>query len=130
MSKPETEENKSSMSARNNRATEDVLDAQTREIHDRLASKTSYLKSLAFDMEAEAKDHHKLLGGMDDDFDSTRGFLGGTLNRVKLMMGSGRSNRQIMCYVSLGVVFGLFTMYWLIGKLFSSSSSAESLSPK
>ena len=43
----------------NNRASEDILDAQNREYHDRLGSKTSYLKSLAFDMEQEAKDHNR-----------------------------------------------------------------------
>ena len=43
----------------NNRASEDILDAQNREYHDRLGSKTSYLKALAFDMEQEAKDHNR-----------------------------------------------------------------------
>ena len=54
-----------------NRGAEDMLDAQNREYHERLSSKTSFLKSLAFDMEMEAKDHNKLLNGVDDDFDST-----------------------------------------------------------
>eukprot|EP00095_Tigriopus_kingsejongensis_P001077 snap_masked-scaffold1123_size61443-processed-gene-0.4 protein:Tk01077 transcript:snap_masked-scaffold1123_size61443-processed-gene-0.4-mRNA-1 annotation:"bet1-like protein" len=113
------------MASRNNRATEDILDAQNRDVHDRLASKASYLKSLAFDMESEARDHHKLLSGLDDDFDGTRGFLGGTLNRVKHMIGSGRSNRQLMLYVSLGVVFSLFFLYFVIRKLSSASASSS-----
>jgi len=33
-------------------------------------------------MEMEAKDHNKLLGGVDDDFDSAKGLLGGTMNRL------------------------------------------------
>lgn len=111
------------MSARSNRAAEDVVDAQNREFHDRLASKTSYLKSIAFEMESEAKDHHRLLDALDDDFDSTGGFLGGTMNRVKKMMSSGRSNRQLMCYVSLGVIGTMFVLYLLIRKLSSSSTS-------
>ncbi len=49
----------SSSSSSRNRGAEDVVEAQNRELHDRLASKTSYLKSLAFDMETEAKDHHR-----------------------------------------------------------------------
>ena len=57
--------------ASRNRASEDILDAQNREYADRLASKSSYLKSIAFDIESEAKDHHKLLNGLDDEFDST-----------------------------------------------------------
>jgi len=40
------------------------------------------LKGIAYDMEMEAKDHNKLLGGVDDDFDSAKGLLGGTMNRL------------------------------------------------
>ena len=47
---------------RNNRAAEDILEAQNRERQERLASKSSYLKSLAYDIENEAKDHNRLLG--------------------------------------------------------------------
>ena len=116
------------MASRNNRATEDILDAQNREYHDRLANKTSYLKSLAFDMETEAKDHHKLLDSLDGEFDSTSGFLGGTLNRVKLMMGSGKSNRQVMCYVAVGVVVLVFFLYWTLGKMADAASTTISSS--
>jgi hypothetical protein len=42
----------------NNRATEDVLDAQNREYHERLSNKTSYLKGLAYDMEMEARNRY------------------------------------------------------------------------
>jgi hypothetical protein len=45
-----------------NRASEDILEVQNREYHDRLSSKTTYLKSLAFDMEQEAKDHNRYWG--------------------------------------------------------------------
>lgn len=109
------------MASRNNRATEDILDAQNREYHDRLATKSSYLKSLAFDMENEAKDHHKLLNSLDDEFDGTSGFLSGTLNRVNHMMNQGRSNRQLMCYVSVGVVFMLFFLYWVLNRTLAKS---------
>lgn len=111
--------------SRGNRATEDIIEAQNREYHDRLSNKSSYLKSLAFDIENEARDHHKLLGSLDDEFDGTSGFLGGTMNRVKHMMGSGRNNRQLMCYVTIGIVLMLFMFYFIIGKLFSSSKTMD-----
>lgn len=110
------------MSVRSNRATEDIVDAQNREYHDRLASKSSYLKSLAYEIETEARDHHNLLGGLDDDFDSATGFLGGTIIRVKLMMSTGRSNRKLMCYASLGVVFVLVLMYLVVRRLTSGTT--------
>ena len=58
-----------------------------------MASKTSHLKSIALEMEGEARDHHRLLDDLDNDFDSTGGFLGNTMNRVVLMTQAGRANR-------------------------------------
>ena len=60
---------KSIVKMRNNRAAEDIIDAQNRERQERLASKSSFLKSLAFDIESEAKDHNRLLDNVDGDFD-------------------------------------------------------------
>ncbi len=108
---------------RNNRAAEDILEAQNREYHDRLASKSSYLKSLAFDMQQEAKDHNRLLDNVDDDFDSTGNFLSGTLNRVNHMLGTGRNNRKLMCYTAFGVVFVLLLLYLFVHRLSSSPSA-------
>ena len=54
---------------RNNRAAEDIIDAQNRERQERLANKSSFLKSLAYDIESEAKDHNRLLDNVDGDFD-------------------------------------------------------------
>ena len=112
---------------KNNRASEDMLEAQNREYHDRLSSKTSYLKSIAFDMEQEAKDHNKLLDNVDGDFDSTSGFLGGTMNRVNSMITSGRGNRKLMCYIIIGVVLTIFFLYFALKKLTTEESSSGSL---
>ena len=99
------------MRSSSNRASEDIIEAQNREYAERISSKTSFLKTIALDMEQEAKDHHRLLDNLDGDFDSTSGFLGGTLNRVHVMMSSGRGNRKIMCYVVLAVIFLAFLVY-------------------
>ena len=106
---------------RNNRAAEDIIDAQNRERQERLASKSSFLKSLAFDIESEAKDHNRLLDNVDGDFDSTGNFLSGTLNRVNHMLGTGRSNRKLMCYIAGGVVIFITLIYMLSSKLRSSN---------
>jgi len=105
---------------RNNRAAEDIIDAQNRERQERLASKSSFLKSLAFDIESEAKDHNRLLDNVDGDFDSTGNFLSGTLNRVTNMLGSGRKDRKIMCYIAGGVVVFITLIYMLSSKLRSA----------
>merc|ERR1711974_512959 len=69
---------------------------------ERMAAKTAYLKSLAVDIETESKDSHRLLGGLGDDMDGSSGLMGGSLSRVTALLGSGRSNRQVMCYVVRG----------------------------
>jgi len=73
---------------------EEAMDNQNREYQDRLSNKAAYLKSLAFDIETEAKDHHRLLDDAGGDFDSSSGLLSGTLGRVQKLLGSGKSNRQ------------------------------------
>ncbi len=66
----------------------------------------------------------RLLDSLGDDMEGSSSLLGGSLSRVRLMMNSGRGNRQLMCYVSIGVVFGLFMLYLMMRKLLSGSSSA------
>ena len=51
---------------------------------------------------------------------STGNFLSGTLNRVNHMLGSGRNNRRIMCYVAGGVVLFITIIYMLSSKLRSN----------
>merc|ERR1712243_339078 len=96
---------------------EEAMDAQNREYQERLSQKTAFLKSLAVDIESEAKDHHRLLDGVDDDFDGSSGLLGNTLGRVNKMIGAGKSNRQIMCYVVILIIFVFMVLYYIIGKL-------------
>eukprot|EP00088_Acartia_fossae_P013232 TRINITY_DN16898_c0_g1_i1.p1 TRINITY_DN16898_c0_g1~~TRINITY_DN16898_c0_g1_i1.p1 ORF type:complete len:110 (+),score=9.71 TRINITY_DN16898_c0_g1_i1:109-438(+) len=95
---------------------EDAMDNQNREYQERLANKTAYLKSLAFDIESEAKDHHRLLDDVGGDFDSGSGLLAGTLGRVQKMLGQGKSNRQIMCYTILVVIFIFLFISYIISR--------------
>lgn len=96
------------------------MDAQNRDYQDRLSQKTAFLKSLAVDIESEAKDHHRLLDGIGDDFDGSSGLLGNTLGRVNKMLGGGKTNRQIMLYVILVVIFVVIALYYFINRLRSS----------
>ena len=87
------------------------MDAQNRENQERLSQKTAFLKSLAVDIESEAKDHHRLLDGVGDNFDGSSGPLGNTFGRVNKMIGAGKSNRQIMCYVIIVIIFMFLAIY-------------------
>jgi len=96
------------------------MDVQNREYQERMSNKTAYLKSLAYDIENEAKDHHRLLDDVGGDFDSSSGLLGSTIGRVQKLLGSGKSNRQIMCYTILVVIFTFFLLSYLISRASSS----------
>ncbi|GBN15445.1 BET1-like protein [Argiope bruennichi] len=92
---------------------EDALEAQNRYRADELAKKISKLKSVAYDIEVEAKDHNRLLDDVDNEFDSSTGFLSGSLNKVNKMMFTGRSDRRLMCYVVL-ITVGLFIVFYYL----------------
>ena len=101
---------------------EEAMDVQNREYQDRLSQKTAYLKSLAVDIETEAKDHHRLLDGIGDDFDGSSGLMGNTLGRVNKMLGGGKTNRQIMCYVVIVIIFVFVVLYYFFSRLSRSST--------
>ena len=96
---------------------EEAMDSQNREYQERLSQKTAFLKSLAVDIESEAKDHHRLLDGVGDDFDGSSGLLTNSLGRVNKMLGGGKTNRQIMLYIIIFVVAVFVVLYYVIGRL-------------
>merc|ERR1712150_150246 len=96
---------------------EEAMDSQNRDYQERLSQKTAFLKSLAVAIETEAKDHHRLLDGVGDDFDGSSGLLGNSLGRVNKMLGGGKTNRQITLYVVVFVVFIFVLLYYIIGRL-------------
>jgi len=110
------------MAARNgwSSLSEEAMDSQNREYQERLSNKASYLKSLAFEIETEAKDHHGLLRDVDGDFDSSSSLLGNTMARVQKLLGQGRSNRQLMCYTILVIIFTCILLYYIMSKASSS----------
>jgi len=102
---------------------ENILDQQNQQMTESLAGKVSHLKSLAFDIEQDTKYQNAYLGGMDGDFDSTQGLLSGSVNRLANMVGSGKNNRKLMCYIILGLVLVFFIGYYLISHLTAGSGS-------
>ncbi|NP_001086636.1 Bet1 golgi vesicular membrane trafficking protein like S homeolog [Xenopus laevis] len=98
----------------NSGAVDEMLDAENKRLADNLSSKVTRLKSLALDIDQEADDHNKYLDGMDSDFLSVTGLLGGSVKRFTGMALSGRDNRKLLCYVSVGLVALFFLLYYLV----------------
>ncbi|KAJ7997687.1 hypothetical protein DPEC_G00214720 [Dallia pectoralis] len=102
---------------RGNGAVDDMLDAENKLLADNLASKVSRLKSLAYDIDKEADEQNSYLDGMDSNFLSATGLLSGSVKRFSGMVRSGKDNRKILCYVSVGLVLVFFLLYYLIYRL-------------
>ncbi|KAK2866953.1 hypothetical protein QQF64_022609 [Cirrhinus molitorella] len=98
-------------------AVDDMLDAENRMMAENLASKVSRLKSLAYDIDKEADEQNNYLDGMDSNFLSATGLLTGSVKRFSTMVRSGRDNRKILCYVSMGLVVVFFLLYYLVSRL-------------
>lgn len=98
-------------------AVDDMLDAENRLMAENLASKVSRLKSLAYDIDKDAEEQNAYLDGMDSNFLSATGLLTGSVKRFSTMVRSGRDNRKILCYMSVGLVVVFFLLYYLVSRL-------------
>lgn len=88
----------------------DPMDAND-DLIDGLVPKVTMLKSLALDMGDEIKSQNSLLSRMDNEFDSTWGFLSNSMGRVKRLASSGH-NRWYL-YMMLFAAF-VFFFIWII----------------
>lgn len=96
---------------------EDLLDAENKRLADSLASKVSRLKSLAYDIDKDAEEQNSYLDGMGSDFLSATGLLTGSVKRFSTMVRSGRENRKVLCYMSVGLVLVFFLLYFLVSRM-------------
>ncbi|XP_007910081.1 BET1-like protein [Callorhinchus milii] len=95
-------------------AVDQMLDAENKRMAENLSSKVSRLKSIALDIDKEADDQNRYLDGMDSDFMSATGLLTGSVKRFSTMVKSGRDNRKLLCYVSIGLVGLFFILYYML----------------
>uniref|UniRef100_A0A8C4MZ76 BET1 homolog n=1 Tax=Equus asinus TaxID=9793 RepID=A0A8C4MZ76_EQUAS len=77
-----------------------------------LRSKVTAIKSLSIEIGHEVKQQNKLLAEMDSQFDSTTGFLGKTMGKLKTL--SRGSQTKLLCYLMLFSLFVFFVIYWII----------------
>lgn len=79
---------------------------------DGLRSKVTVLKSLTLDMGDEIKSQNRLLGEMDNEFDTTWGFLSSSMVRVKKLASSGHN--RLYVYLMFFSLFVFFFIYMII----------------
>ncbi|XP_068091125.1 BET1 homolog [Hyperolius riggenbachi] len=89
-----------------------LYEQENERLAESLRLKTSALKSLSIDIGTEVKYHNKLLSEMDSDFDSTGGFLGSTMGRLRTL--SRGSQAKLFCYMLLFSLFVFFVIYWFV----------------
>lgn len=77
-----------------------------------LRNKVTAIKSLSIEIGHEVKHQNKLLADMDSQFDSTTGFLGKTMGKLKIL--SRGSQTKLLCYMMMFSLFVFFVIYWII----------------
>ncbi|KAH0627450.1 hypothetical protein JD844_003171 [Phrynosoma platyrhinos] len=89
-----------------------MYDEANEKLTESLRSKVTAIKSLTIEIGTEVKQQNKLLADMDNDFDSTSGFLGATVGRLKTL--SRGSQTKLLCYMMLFSLFVFFVIYLII----------------
>ncbi|XP_048342363.1 BET1-like protein [Sphaerodactylus townsendi] len=95
-------------------AVDEMIDMENKRMAENLSTKVTRLKSLALDIDKDAEDQNHYVDGMDTDFMSVTGLLTGSVKRFSTMTRSGRDNRKLLCYVSVGLVVVFFILYYLV----------------
>ncbi|XP_059150694.1 BET1-like protein [Physella acuta] len=98
-------------------SSEEMLDSENQRRVSGLADKVSLLRGIALDIEAESKDSNRYIDSMAGDFSSSEGLLTGSMNRLSHMVGSGKNNRKLMCYIVLGLVLLFVITYYFISRV-------------
>jgi hypothetical protein len=80
------------------------------------------LFQLAFDIETESKEHHNLLDGLGNDFESGTGLLSGSMNRIHRVLNGGRNNRRAMCYMA-AIVIGIFLFLYFTFSVYKNPNA-------
>ncbi|XP_064603003.1 BET1-like protein [Liolophura sinensis] len=96
---------------------EEMLDNENQHRVDGLSGKVSRLKEIAFDIELEAKDQNRYIDDVHGEFDSSHGLLSGSVGRLSNMLGTGRNNRRLMCYIIVGFVGLFFVAYFVASRV-------------
>ncbi|XP_042636748.1 BET1 homolog [Orycteropus afer afer] len=79
-----------------------------------LKSKVTAIKSVSISLVITYKNQkNKLIAiKLDSEFDSTTGFLGKTMGKLKIL--SRGSQTKLLCYMMLFSFFVFFVIYWII----------------
>ncbi|KAJ8298899.1 hypothetical protein KUTeg_022959 [Tegillarca granosa] len=91
--------------------TAQMLEEENQRLEDELSGKVKALKSLSIDIGDEVREHNKLLGEMDNQFDSSGGLLQSSMNRLLAISKSG--GHKFIFYMLLFALF-VFFMCWVI----------------
>ncbi|XP_074660332.1 BET1 homolog isoform X1 [Tubulanus polymorphus] len=90
-----------------------LIEDENQQMEESLSHKVRALKSLTIDIGHEVRTQNKMLGEMDQDFESTGGFLQKTMGRLTGISRSGGG--RIIWYMLLFALF-VFFVCWIILK--------------
>jgi len=89
-----------------------MMEQENDRMADELSSKVRSLKSLSIDIGNEVRTQNRMLGEMDDEFDSSGGLLQSTMARLTNISKAG--HHKLMWYLILFALFVFFICYLAI----------------
>ncbi|XP_040830667.1 BET1 homolog [Ochotona curzoniae] len=89
-----------------------TCEKENERLSESLRSNVSAIKSLSIETGHQVKHQNKLLAEMDSQFDSTTGFLGKTVGKLKIL--SRGSQTKLLCYMMLFSLFVFYVIYWIM----------------
>lgn len=89
-----------------------MMEQENDRMADELSGKVRALKSLSIDIGNEVRTQNRMLGDMDDEFDSSGGLLQSTMARLTNISKAG--HHKLMWYLILFALFVFFVCYLTI----------------
>lgn len=93
-----------------------IIEQDNRERVDKLTAKVTRLKNLAIDFEEESRDHNRLLGDVDNNYDRTWNALNSGQNRLLGLLNFNRRSKRQFCYTVLSLFVLMMIVYFWLSK--------------
>ncbi|KAJ1721800.1 hypothetical protein LPJ53_003713 [Coemansia erecta] len=101
------------------------LEQQNNEHLDSLAAKVSALHSVSLNIHDDVNDQNRMLDGTSDTFSRFGNMFDRTRNQLTHTLAT--ANSRYLCYLTLILVFGVFSLYYIAKNLLTRSNDPSDL---
>ncbi|KAJ2783646.1 hypothetical protein GGI15_002514 [Coemansia interrupta] len=101
------------------------LEQQNNEHLDSLAAKVTALHSVSLNIHDDVNDQNRMLDGTGDTFSRFGNMFDRTRNQLTHTLAT--ANSRYLCYLTLILVFGVFSLYYIAKNLLTRSNDPSDL---